>query len=120
MRGASFNVTTGFTKTPRKLHGELHAKFWYWRYSDSVMQGAYVMQLNNGSSGEGLSGVVEEVYTGRIGRFQSGEELLEFLQRTAVQRGDSAQRATSSSGSQSQERHLGGAGGVAYMSYVGG
>jgi len=81
------------------------------------MQGAYVMQLNNGSPGEGLSGVVEEVYTGRIGRFQSGEELLEFLQRTGVQRGDSPQRATSQS---KQERHFGGVGGVAYMSYVGG
>ena len=49
------------------------------RYPDFVMQGAYVVQLRMESPEDRLSGRVEEVDTGRMVRFQSEEELLEFL-----------------------------------------
>ena len=49
------------------------------RYPDFVMQGAYVVQLRMESPEDKLSGRVEEVDTGRMVRFQSEEELLEFL-----------------------------------------
>jgi hypothetical protein len=45
------------------------------------MQGAYVVQLRMESPEDKLSGRVEEVDTGRMVRFQSEEELLEFLRR---------------------------------------
>lgn len=45
------------------------------------MQGAYVVQLRMESPEDKLSGRVEEVDTGRVVRFQSEEELLEFLRR---------------------------------------
>jgi hypothetical protein len=50
-------------------------------YSGFVMQGAYVVQLRMESPEDRLSGRVEEVDTGRMVRFQSEEELLEFLRR---------------------------------------
>lgn len=45
------------------------------------MQGAYVVQLKMESPEDKLSGRVEEVDTGRMVRFQSEEELLEFFRR---------------------------------------
>ena len=43
------------------------------------MQGAYVVQLRMESPEDRLSGRVEEIDTGRMVRFQSEEELLNFL-----------------------------------------
>ncbi len=48
------------------------------------MQGAFVVQLRMESPEDKLSGRVEEVDTGRVVRFQSEEELLEFLRRTQL------------------------------------
>jgi hypothetical protein len=47
------------------------------------MQGAFVVQMGaRGTEGrEDVCGRVEEVDSGRSERFQSGEELLEFLRR---------------------------------------
>ena len=53
------------------------------------MQGAFVVRLRVESLEDELSGRVEEVDTGRTVRFQSGEELLEFLRCTQVDRRDS-------------------------------
>lgn len=51
------------------------------------MQGAYVVQLRMQSPEDKLSGRVEEIDTGRMVRFQSEEELLEFLRRRQFDRG---------------------------------
>ena len=47
------------------------------------MQGAYVVRIgaHEQQDREELAGQVEEVDSGRSQRFQSGEELLEFLRR---------------------------------------
>jgi len=69
----------------RKLHGNYTGYFTLNQggggYSGFVMQGAYVVQLRMESPEDKLSGRVEEVDTGRVVRFQSEEELLEFLRR---------------------------------------
>jgi hypothetical protein len=51
------------------------------------MQGAYVVQLRTESPEDKLSGRVEEIDTGRTVRFQSEEELLEFLRCRQLDRG---------------------------------
>ena len=50
------------------------------------MQGAYVEQLRMETPEAKLSGRVEEVDTGRMVRFQSEEELLNFLRHRRFDR----------------------------------
>jgi hypothetical protein len=52
------------------------------------MQGAFVVQLKTEPAADELSGSVEEVDTGKTARFQSGEELLEFLRGKLNARGE--------------------------------
>lgn len=76
------------TGASRKFHGNYTGYFTLNQrssgYSGFVMQGAFVVQLRMESPEDKLSGRVEEVDTGRVVRFQSEEELLEFLRRTQL------------------------------------
>ena len=49
------------------------------------MQGAYLVQLGMESRDE-LAGRVEEIDTGRTARFQSGTELLQFLEESTKEK----------------------------------